>query len=66
MQVQLNGEAIHVDQNVTVAKMLADLDVQTSQIAVEVNLEVVPRTEHDSFRLHEGDSIEIVTLVGGG
>ena len=66
MQVQLNGEAIHVDQNVTVAKMLTDLDVQTSQIAVEVNLEVVPRTEHDSFRLHEGDSIEIVTLVGGG
>ena len=66
MQVQLNGEEIHVDQNVTVAKMLTDLDVQTSQIAVEVNLEVVPRTEHDSFRLHEGDSIEIVTLVGGG
>ena len=66
MQVQLNGEAIHVDQDVTVAKMLADLDVQTSQIAVEVNLEVVPRTEHESFRLHEGDSVEIVTLVGGG
>lgn len=66
MQVQLNGETIEVAPNVTVAKMLADLDVQTNQIAVEVNLEVVPRTEHASFTLHEGDSIEIVTLVGGG
>ncbi|MAR09874.1 MAG: thiamine biosynthesis protein ThiS [Blastopirellula sp.] len=66
MQIQLNGEALDVEQDVTVAQMLAQLEIQTNQIAVEVNLEVVPRTEHETFTLHEGDAIEIVTLVGGG
>ena len=66
MQIQLNGEALDVEQDATVAQMLAHLEIQTNQIAVEVNLEVVPRTEHQTFTLHEGDAIEIVTLVGGG
>tara|TARA_B100002052_G_C15649832_1_gene492311 strand:+ start:333 stop:533 length:201 start_codon:yes stop_codon:yes gene_type:complete len=66
VQIQLNGEALDVEQDVTVAQMLAQLEIQTNQIAVEVNLEVVPRTEHETFTLHEGDAIEIVTLVGGG
>ena len=49
-----------------VAGLLESLDLATPHVAVEVNLELVPRAEHAGHRLAEGDRVEIVTLVGGG
>ena len=46
--------------------MLASLNRDPKKVAVEVNEEVVPREQHATTELREGDRVEIVTLVGGG
>ncbi|MCX5655676.1 MAG: sulfur carrier protein ThiS [Planctomycetota bacterium] len=45
---------------------MAALSVPRQPVAVEVNRELVPRSQHGARRLAEGDVVEIVTLVGGG
>lgn len=66
MQIVCNGEPREVEPETTVADLLAALNVEPKQCAVEVNLELVPRAKHTERRLAAGDRLEIVTLVGGG
>lgn len=66
MQITLNGQARYVAENATVASLLDELKLTGKPVAVEVNLELVPRQRHAGHRLAEGDRLEIVTLVGGG
>jgi sulfur carrier protein len=66
MQIYVNGEPRNIAAGSTVAALLAELDVTQPHVAVELNLEVVPRAQHGGTSLHEGDRLEIVTLVGGG
>ncbi len=66
MQVHVNGEPQQVPDGTTVAELLERLGLADKPVAVEVNLQVVPRQEHKAHRLAEGDRLEIVTLVGGG
>lgn len=66
MQISLNGENRVVQQGVTLAALLADLGMESRHVAVEVNLELIPRAQHAKFELSDGDRLEIVTLVGGG
>ncbi len=48
------------------AILLEQLKMEPKYLAVERNLELVPRAEHGGCVLAEGDRLEIVTLVGGG
>jgi sulfur carrier protein len=66
MKIQVNGESRDVDAGSTVAKLLGELGVTQPHVAVELNLEVVPRAQHLEIVLREGDRLEVVTLVGGG
>ncbi|MGD9720756.1 MAG: sulfur carrier protein ThiS [Pirellulales bacterium] len=66
MNVFVNGVAREVPAATTVAALLSDLAVTQRHVAVEVNLELVPRTRHAQHQLQEGDRLEVVTLVGGG
>ena len=66
MNVQVNGEGREIAVGSTVAKLLGELGITQPHVAVEVNLEVVPRAEHRDTVLNEGDCVEVVTLVGGG
>ena len=66
MTVVVNGEAREVADGATVAALLDTLDVPRRFVAVERNREIVPRAEHESTRLEDGDRLEIVTMVGGG
>lgn len=66
MKIRLNGEEREVARNLTVAELVGELGLSPRQVAVEVNTELVPRSERDTARLSEGDEIEMVTLVGGG
>jgi sulfur carrier protein len=65
MNVQVNGEGREVADGSTVAKLLGELGITQPHVAVEVNLEVVPRAEHRETVLKNGDRVEVVTLVGG-
>ena len=66
MKILLNGQPHEVAEHTTLAALLAQLNLEPRQVAVEVNLDVVPRARHAEFVLHEGDALEVVTLVGGG
>jgi len=66
VQVIVNGEPREVAQGTSVAALLDELHLASRPVAVEVNLELIPRDQHAAHRLAEGDRLEIVTLVGGG
>ena len=66
MRITVNGEVREAPEGETLASLLAALNVPRQPVAVEVNRELVPRSQHGVRRLAEGDAVEIVTLVGGG
>ena len=66
MTITLNGETRNVATGTTVADLLAELEVLPKHVAVEVNLELVPRARHAEHSLRDNDRLEVVTLVGGG
>ncbi|MDY6942799.1 MAG: sulfur carrier protein ThiS [Pseudomonadota bacterium] len=66
MNISFNGEPKHVPDRYTLSQLLDSEDLTESRIAVEINGEIVPRSEHGSYRLHTGDRIEVVHAVGGG
>ncbi len=65
MQLTINGETKQIDAG-TVRELLVSLALDKQAVAVEVNREVVPKKLHETTPLKEGDTIELVTLVGGG
>jgi sulfur carrier protein len=66
MTISVNGESREIAPDTTVANLLAKLELNAQFVAVEVNLELVPRTMHADQKLCPADRVEIVTLVGGG
>jgi sulfur carrier protein len=66
MQVRVNGEPRSLADATTVRDLLVSLGLGDTLVAVERNREIVPRAEHASTRLVEGDAIEVVHFVGGG
>lgn len=66
MRLQINGQEQEVAAVSTVAELVKALELDTGRVAVERNLEVVPRSLHAVTQLTEGDRIEIVHFIGGG
>ena len=66
MTIQVNGQPREIAAGTCVAELLRELGVKQPHVAVELNLEVVPRAQHDATALRDGDRLEVVTLVGGG
>ena len=66
MKIQVNGQDREIAAGTTVSTLLGELGVTQPHVAVEVNLELVPRAVHRDTTLNEGDKVEVVTLVGGG
>jgi sulfur carrier protein len=66
MVVTVNGDRHEVAEGLTVRALIEQLALADGPVAVERNGEVVPRAEHASTPLGEGDVLEIVHFVGGG
>ena len=66
MKIHVNGEDREISAEATVSDLLQELGVTQPHVAVELNLEVVPRAQHGATVLSDGDRLEVVTLVGGG
>jgi thiamine biosynthesis protein ThiS len=64
--ISVNGEPREVPAGTTIAQLLAMLELDPRQSAVERNFQLAPRARHADTALAPGDRIEIVTLVGGG
>ncbi len=66
MRLILNGEARELQMGSTLADMVMELGLDARKLAVERNLEIVPRSRYAATPLAEGDRIEIVHFIGGG
>lgn len=66
MQITLNGKPKDLSESCTIARLLKALELGQRRIAVEVNHCIVPRSEHETTVLCDGDRVEIVHAIGGG
>ncbi len=66
MLLTINGKSEQVENTTTVADLLKQFDIPPVRVAVEVNEQLVPRAGYGQTPLEEGDTVEIVTFVGGG
>jgi thiamine biosynthesis protein ThiS len=66
MRVTVNGVAQEVPEEANISILFALLQVIPARVAVEVNLEIVPRASYDQVVLKEDDQVEIISFVGGG
>ena len=66
MRIQLNGEPYELPQGETVEALLTRLELTGRRVAVELNLDIVPRSQHAATALREGDQVEVVQAIGGG
>ena len=66
VQVRINGEHRRVNEGISIAEMVSELGFDPIRVAVERNLEVVPRSTLREVTVQDGDDFEIVRFVGGG
>jgi thiamine biosynthesis protein ThiS len=66
VKIILNGDPYDVPGALTIAELLARLDIDSRRVAVERNLVVLKRALFDTTEVSDGDQIEIVNFVGGG
>ena len=66
MNILLNGEARDINDGTLLSQLIEQLDLQGKRLAVEINREIVPRSQHGEYIIQQGDNIEIVHAIGGG
>ena len=66
LEIRVNGELRHWDRSLTVHDLLETLGVRPEGVVVERNLKIVHRERLAEEMVEDGDSIEIIRLVGGG
>ena len=64
--IHLNGETKEIPEDLSLAALLEWLKLPGDRVAVERNLQIVPRREWDRTRIESGDKLEVVHFVGGG
>ena len=64
--VRVNGEAKSVSAGLSIAGLLAEIEIDPKKVAVERNLDIVPRALLEEVPVEDGDTLEIVHFVGGG
>lgn len=65
MQITLNGNPHQLDKTTTVADLLAEIEIN-GRLAVEINQQIIPRSQFNERQLNQGDIVEIVHAIGGG
>ncbi|MBF0244950.1 MAG: sulfur carrier protein ThiS [Planctomycetes bacterium] len=66
MKLKVNGGEREVPEGTTLSALLESLGVNPARVAVERNLDIVPKAAYQSLVLESGDEFEIVSYVGGG
>lgn len=66
MKIKLNGDVREIPEGLTVAALLEHLGMADGRVAIERNLDILPRTLWRDTQVQSNDSFEIVHFVGGG
>lgn len=64
--MKVNGEKIEFREGITVSELVVEMGFSEAMVAVELNLDILPRDSFSSTVLKENDCIEVVRFVGGG
>ena len=66
MDIQLNGDAKIIDEGLTAEALVVELGLTGKRLAMEVNREILPRSEYETYQFQPDDKVEIVHAIGGG
>ena len=66
MTVTINGERREIPENLNIVALLDHLGMKSDRVAIEHNLDILPRARWQETRVQPNDSFEIVQFVGGG
>jgi len=66
MNILLNGKNHELTDQANITRLLEAQGFAGKRVAVEINEEILPRSEYGRYRLQEGDRVEIVRAIGGG
>ena len=66
LSIRVNGEHRRIRDGLSIAELALELGLEPTKVAVERNLEIVPRSTLNEVKVQDGDEYEIVTFVGGG
>jgi len=66
MKITLNGEDLILEGQINISALLERFSLDKRKIAVEKNLEIVPRSSFEDIHINDGDNIEIIHFIGGG
>jgi sulfur carrier protein len=66
MKIQINGENRDFEESLPLSALVEQLGMKADRVAVELNRNIVPRTQWAETQVAEGDRLEIVQFVGGG
>jgi len=66
MKISINGQMIDIPDSASVKSLLDTLKLKPETVAVEINLEIIPKKEYNNYTVKEGDKVEIISYVGGG
>jgi thiamine biosynthesis protein ThiS len=66
MEIQLNGKVREVADQMTISRLLEDLQLQPLRVAVQVNMDIIKRDRYGEVALRPGDTVEILTFMSGG
>ena len=66
MNILLNNKPETIFDGLTIKKLLEQKNIQNKYFAVEINQKIIPKSDHGSYLIKDGDKIEIITAIGGG
>ena len=66
MNILLNNKPVKLFDGSTVKKLLENKNIKNKYYAVEINRKIIPKSDHETYIIKEGDKIEISTAIGGG
>ena len=66
IEITLNGAPFSIAAGESLSGLIETMGLSGTRYAIEVNQEIVPRSQHDSFQLNGADLVEIVQAIGGG
>jgi sulfur carrier protein len=66
LDIRVNGERQELPRAMNVVELIKHLGLRADRVAIERNMEILPKREWEATRVVAGDSFEIVQLVGGG
>ena len=66
IQIYINGKKININSNYNLINILEEYSLKDELVAVEINQEIIPKSNYKTKKINKNDRIEILELIGGG